>query len=126
MGMLWRESEFEKEYDRWRDRSRWVRDHGTILLANQLSTEDGFRDRQGLLYAKGPIVLHALRQEIGDNAFFTAFKTLLTNRRFKHISTKDVIGVLNHVTGKDYTDWIYRYIAGTEWPDDGQKKKKKR
>ena len=126
MGVLWRESEFEKEYDGWKTRSRWVEDHGTVLLANQLSTEDGLRDRVGLLYAKGPIVLHALRQEIGDDAFFTAFKTLLSNRRFKHISTQDVISVVNHVTGKDYTDWIHRYIAGTDWPDQDKKKKKKR
>ncbi len=126
MGQLWRESEFEKEYDGWRDRSRWVQDRGSILLANQLSTEDGFRDRQALLYAKGPIVLHALRREMGDNPFFTAFKTLLTNRRFQHISTQDVISVVNYVTGEDYTDWIHRYIAGTEWPELETTKTKKR
>ena len=126
MGILWRESEFDKEMDRWRDASRWVGDSGTILLANQLSTMAGLRDRQGLLYAKGPLVLHALRQEIGDNAFFTAFKTLLSNRRFQHITTQDAIAVINMASGKDYTDWIHRYIAGTEWPDQGKKKKKKK
>jgi hypothetical protein len=83
---------------------------------------------QIFLLDMGPLVLHALRQELGDNAFFSSFKTLLSNRRYQHLTIKDAISVVNFVTKQDYTGFADRYILGTEMPDvktlKGKKKRK--
>lgn len=70
-----------------------------------------------------PSFLHALREEIGDKAFFAAFKNVLDDHRFKHITTLAVIDAVNRASGKDYTEWFYRYVAGTEWPEQRKKTK---
>jgi hypothetical protein len=126
MGILWRESKFEDIVQEWVQNSNDVKDHSSLLLANQLSGDGAFRDRWQLLYNKGPLVLHALRQEMGDNAFFSAFKTLLSNRKYQHLTTKDVVSVLNYVTKEDYTGFADRYILGTEMPDIKELKGKKK
>lgn len=129
MGLLWKDKEFDDQLRDWRDETRFLKDTASVMLAGQMSGGEWWRDRRALLYAKGPLVLHALREEIGDQAFFTAFKTLLTNRRFQHITTTDAISVINHVTKRDYTAWMERYLMGTDSPGErkkgGKKKKKK-
>lgn len=70
-----------------------------------------------------PSFLHALREEIGDKAFFAAFKNVLDDHRFKYVTTLAVIDAVNRASGKDYTEWFYRYVAGTEWPEQRKKTK---
>jgi hypothetical protein len=78
------------------------------------------------LLAPTSLPIHSRR--LGDSEFFTSFKTLLSNRRHQHLTTKDAISVVNFVTKKDYTGFADRYILGTEMPDvkslKGKKKRK--
>ena len=116
---LWRESEFKKAHGEWRAGSRFVKDTGTVYLADQLSGREGYEGRVKLLYAKGPLVLHALRGEIGDdNQFFTILKSYVKNFNFKTAETRHFIGLTNFITKKDYTPFFDRYLLGTEWPKD--------
>jgi len=114
---LWRESEFKRATTEWKTVSRFVNDKGTVYLADQLSGPEGFEERTRLLYGKGPLVLHALRAEIGDdNQFFTILKSYVKNFYFKSAETRHFIGLTNFITKKDYTDFFNRYLLGTEWP----------
>jgi hypothetical protein len=113
---VWDKSKFEVGVKDWKRRSDGVGKHGTLYLANLLSGSDGFRDRSGLVYGKGPIVLHAFRQEVGDHTFFTIFKSYLKNFDFKHASTKSFLAITNFITKKDYGPWFEKYVFGTEWP----------
>jgi hypothetical protein len=117
MGILGAGDKFDEVYDQWRDRSRSVGDRASIYTANQLTGDDAGRERYELLYNKGPVVLHALRKEVGDDAFFTAFKSLLTNFRFKPIRTEDARAMVEFVTGDEHDEWMDRYVLGTEMPD---------
>lgn len=71
-----------------------------------------------LLYGKGPLVLHALRHDMGDQKF-TKFLFLLTKaaeeKKLK-VSTEDVIQFASAVGGKDYRPFFDRYVYGTEVP----------
>ena len=116
MSKLWHASKFDKALGEWRGNSKFIKDKSSVYLANQLSSEEAHEDRFGLLYAKGPLVLHALRQELGDNAFFTVLKSFVTNFRFKSGETRHFIGVTNFVAKKEMTPFFDRYLLGTEWP----------
>jgi hypothetical protein len=102
----------------WRSPSNFVKDRSTVFMANHLAgikaAEEN--DRVALLYGKGPIVLHALRKELGDQVFFTICKSYIKSFAFKPAGTKDFIELTNFVTKKDYTEWFNRYLLGTEWP----------
>jgi len=116
MGKLWREAEFKKALKDWESGARFVRDKLPVFLANELAGEEAGRDRYALLYSKGPLVLHALRQELGDNAFFTVFKSYLKNFADKPAQTKHVIGITSVVAKKDFGPWFERFLLGPEFP----------
>jgi hypothetical protein len=72
-----------------------------------------------LLYGKGPYVLHALRQEMGDANFKKMLYYLTTQAAKKpgmKVVTEDVILFASALTGEDYHAWFDRYIYGTEIP----------
>ena len=72
-----------------------------------------------LLYGKGPYVLHALRQDMGDPNF-KKMLYFLTKQAAKKpgmkVITEDVILFAGALTGKDYHPWFDKYIYGTEVP----------
>jgi hypothetical protein len=72
-----------------------------------------------LLYGKGPYVLHALRQEMGD-ANFKKMLYFLTAQAAKKpgmkVVTEDIILFASALTGEDYHPWFDRYIYGTDVP----------
>ena len=118
MGKLWRASEFDRALVEWRQRSSHVKDTSSVYMANALSGRRAWEDRTALLYAKGPLVLHALRKELGDPLFFTIMKSYLKNINFKLAETRHFIGLTNFAAKKDYTEWFNRYLLGTEWPKE--------
>jgi len=120
MGKLWRESEFKRALKDWQGRARYVKDTLPVFFANQLAGPEAFRDRIALLYAKGPLLLHALRQELGDDAFFTLFKSYLRNFADKPAQTKHVMGIAGAVAKKDMKPWFDRYLLGPESPPLGK------
>lgn len=117
VGNLWKKSKFNEALGNWRGSSKFVKDKGTVYLANQLSGENAAEDRFGLLYGKGPLVLHALRQELGDQVFFTILKSFITNFTFKPAETRNFVRITSYIAKKDYGPFFDRYILGTEWPE---------
>jgi len=122
------DQEFKSTLREWRSRAAEVKGGGSIYLANHLAGEDeaDYRDRTNLLYNKGPLVLHALRQELGrrlgssekgDKYFQALLRTLLHNFTFQLGSTRDLVGILNQMTGDDWQPWFEKYVYGTETPD---------
>jgi hypothetical protein len=74
-----------------------------------------------LLYGKGPYVLHALRQDMGDENFKRMLYFLTTQAAKKpgmKIITEDVILFANAMTKKDYHPWFDKYVYGTEVPPE--------
>ena len=59
-------------------------------------------------------MLHALREELGDEAFFTIMKSYLTNFRFQPILTKKFLEITNFITKRDYTAWFEERLFGLE------------
>ncbi|HVS03821.1 MAG TPA: M1 family aminopeptidase, partial [Thermoanaerobaculia bacterium] len=93
VGQLIGERKFRDAQDRWKQQAGRLRQADSVYLANRVAGETAFRDRYDLLYARGPLLLHELRGEVGDDAFFTIFKSYLKTFPFAHVQTKDLIAL---------------------------------
>ena len=89
VGQLLGEHKFKAAVRQWKEQAGRVRASESIYLANRIAGEKAYLDRYGLLYAKGPLMFHALREELGDKVFLTLMKSTLTNFHFKHIETRE-------------------------------------
>ncbi|MBC7446635.1 MAG: HEAT repeat domain-containing protein [Hymenobacteraceae bacterium] len=78
-------------------------------------------------YAKGGRVLHMLRHQVGDDAFFAALKLYLTRNRFKSAEISDLRLAFEEVTGEDlhwfFDQWMLRpghaeLTVSHEWAND--------
>lgn len=124
-----RAAAWQSQFTRWKDltRSLGTDPAASIFLADHLPVRNGedFSVRRALLYGKGPVVLHALRKELerhagnvpdGDRLFFTWIRRILKDRHFEVAHTKDVVAILDELTGKPWRPWFERYVLGSETP----------
>lgn len=122
--------EFRKLLRGWISRTRQIGDGGSIYLADHLGADEGeiaaARDRNYLLYSKGPLVLHALRQELGrrldseeqgDRYFFALLRTFLQHVEPRWGESRHLVGILDQITGQPWQPWFERYVYGTEIPE---------
>ncbi|MGJ8664587.1 MAG: M1 family metallopeptidase, partial [Marinicella sp.] len=98
------------------------------LVSNKVLNDDQvYNDAKGPgqdLYQKGALVLHTLRQLIGDDAFFTATRELVYGMKdpkpgmFKPrlSDTNEFIELVNKTTGKDFQWFFDVYLFQAELP----------
>lgn len=86
---------------------------GEAGFASKLYSQpnDVFR-RKANPYGKGASVLHMLRSQLGDQAFFAGLHLLLNRRAEKTAETIDVQRAFEDVSGQDleqfFAQWVYR------------------
>ena len=71
-------------------------------------------ERPATIYNKGGAVLHTLREEIGDTAFWKGVNLYLTRHRFGSVESTDLQAVMEETSGRDL-DWFFEqwvYMAG--------------
>ncbi len=83
------------------------------------------RDRKRYVstaYARGPLVLHELRQEFGTEKIVNVMRALLAEYRTEAICTEDLKMVLEKATGLAFDDYFDLYVYGNaplgEVPED--------
>ncbi|MCO6510716.1 MAG: hypothetical protein J5I65_07970 [Aridibacter famidurans] len=63
-------------------------------------------------YQKGGSVIHMLREEIGDKAFWKGVNLYLTRNRLKNVETPDLISAMEEASGRDlkwfFDQWVYK------------------
>lgn len=116
---------FERQLATWKNWSKAVTDGGSIYLATHLSGTEADADSwQYLLYGRGPLVLHAIRQELvrtkgerqGEAMFLSWLRSYVKSFAYKPASTRHLIGILNQISGQDWQPFFERYVFGTETP----------
>lgn len=117
---------WERQVRDWKTYAKRAGEDTSIYLAPYV--EDGERDLNTylyLLYGKGPLVLHALRQELarqagdaesGDRMFMTWIRSYIKSFTYKTGETRHLIAILDQITGKPWQPWFERYVYGTETP----------
>lgn len=111
---------------RWRGDVRDLHAGASLYLANHLAADDpeDAQDRRRLLYAKGPLVLHALREELkkqageqqGEKQFWIFLRSYLKSFSFTWGGTPYMVAILDKITGQAWQPWFERYVYGTEMP----------
>ena len=71
----------------------------------------------GSVYQRGAFVLVALRDEIGDDAFFTTLRTYVERYTDANVTTEDFISVAEEVSGQDLADIFAIWLYGQELPE---------
>jgi aminopeptidase N len=88
------------------DRERYRRPMVTRTYKN---TNDLF-DRH--LYEKGSLILHMIRRQLGDEAWWRSIHTYLMRHKTKGVETVDLIQAIQDATGKNmrpfFDQWIYK------------------
>ena len=103
----------------WRRRADFANDAAPIALANRVwDPVTRVQIRTGLLYAKGPLLLAALHKELGDETFLTFLKSYQKSFAWKFGTTKNLAGLLQFLTKKDYMPFFEKYYWGTEMPKE--------
>lgn len=69
------------------------------------------------VYARGGLVLHALRLEIGDQAFFETLRTYTTRFGGGNASTADFIATTEEMAGRDLGAFFDAWLYQLELPD---------
>jgi aminopeptidase N len=68
-------------------------------------------DRPATIYNKGGAVLHTLREEIGDEAFWKAVNSYLTKHRYGSVESSDLKEAMEVASGRDldwfFDQWVY-------------------
>jgi len=67
-------------------------------------------------YDGGAVVLHALRQTIGDEAFFTLLRRWVAENNGTSRSTADLIALANEVAGTDLTGFFDEWLFAANTP----------
>ncbi|MEE9219294.1 MAG: M1 family aminopeptidase [Acidobacteriota bacterium] len=104
------EKAFRQKMNSWRKMCvRWEGDL-PIIHAHRASGDNAFRIRQALLYNKGPLIVHMLRSQVGNEKFKAILKKLLTDQRGKWIDTEDfretVESVVGYRMGWFFDQWV--------------------
>ncbi|MCB0738958.1 MAG: M1 family metallopeptidase [Bacteroidetes bacterium] len=76
-------------------------------------------------YQKGAWFLHMLRNEIGDEQFWTVLKTYYLTYELSNASTQDFAKVVNRITGEDFTAFFNQWLRTTGHPKLKVKVKKR-
>ena len=108
---LWNEHEFGREKA---DAEHYISQQGYLYEAQSGKKEPLIRyfydDREDMFdshsYNKGGQVLHMLRQEVGDAAFFASIKLHLERNKFRSAEIHDLRMAFEETTGRDL-NWFF-------------------
>ena len=71
-------------------------------------------DYGAVVYGKGPLYFHALRQEVGDDQFWTILQAYFSRHRYGVARPEDWLAAVKAVTGQKYRAIYEQWIQGDE------------
>ena len=101
--------------NRWQTPVTYAANNGLDAVVNQPASAFGAGRYETIVYAKAALFFHAVRQEVGDEAFFRILQTYVQRYRFREVQPGDFISLAERLSGKSlqavYNEWILSYIA---------------
>jgi aminopeptidase N len=89
--------------------------HGLFNKKANASDDDSMFDT--VTYQKGGAVVHTLREELGDEAFWKGVNIYLNNNRLKNVETTDLKAAMEEASGKELGWFFDQWIYGSGHPD---------
>lgn len=113
--LLWIEHEFgSNAYDDAVDQRTAAAEEAGLLPPGDPPPEALFN--RGV-YQRGGLTVAALREEIGDEAFFATLVTYTDRFAYGNASTADFIGVAEEVSGRDLSEFFTTWLYDPDIPD---------
>lgn len=69
------------------------------------------------LHARGALVLHALRGEVGEETFFEILRTFYSENAYGNVATADFVAVAEALSGRELDDLFDAWLYGERIPD---------
>ena len=63
-----------------------------------------------LVYGKGAILFHEVRQEMGDEMFFESLKRYLENNKFQNAKSEDLFKAYRETTGQSWEEFFKQWL----------------
>ncbi len=96
--------------NRWEVPLAYARENGLDTIVGQPASGFGPVNYETMVYAKSALFFHALRQEMGDIAFFKLLRTLVSKYRYQILTPDDLLAEARRASGRDvmpvYRQWI--------------------
>lgn len=110
----------------WKHAASFAADAAPIPMASRVYVKDDALQRseirRGLLYGKGPLVLDALRRDLGDAAFLDVLGAYQKSHAWGFGSTRSVADLLAARTSRDFMPFFDQYYWGMNMPSPGSEK----
>ncbi len=69
------------------------------------------------LYQKGGLVRHMIRYLLGDEQYYLALKTFLTDHAYQCADTHDLINSITKATGRNLREFFEQWVFGAGFPE---------
>ncbi len=97
-------------YNRWEIPVTYAKDNGLDTIVGQPASGFGPGNYETMVYAKSALFFHALRQEMGDAAFFKLLHALTSDYRYQVLTPEALLQEAQKISGKNlepvYRAWI--------------------
>jgi aminopeptidase N len=116
---LWEEHYYGADaaaYRYWRDQNNWMPSRQLYPVPIVTRDIDDSVEYVGNVYDKGGWVLHMLREQLGDDAFFGALKHYLEANRLENVVTADLAKAVEESTGTNVDQFFDQWIYGAGAP----------
>jgi aminopeptidase N len=130
---LWEEHRYGVDasgYSYWREQNSWMLSRELYLIPIVTRDIDDSVEYVGNVYDKAGWVIHMLREQMGDEAFFRALKHYLEANRLQNVVTADLAKAIEESSGSNvdqfFDQWIYgagapRFTVRSTYDDAGKK-----
>jgi len=88
--------------------------HG--LFNQKAANVDTLFDNAAVTYDKGGVVIHTLREQIGNDAFWKAINTYLNRHKFANVETPDLRKAMEETSKQDLGWFFDQWVYGTGYP----------
>ncbi len=116
---LWEEHEYGVDaaaYHSWREQNNWMPSKDLFPIPIVTRDINDPVEYVGNVYDKAGWVLHMLRSQLGDEAFFRAIKHYLEANRLQNVVTADLVKAIEESTGTNVDPFFDQWIYGAGAP----------
>ncbi len=130
---LWEEHYYgvdASSYRYWRDQNTWMQSRELYAIPIVTRDINDSVEYVGNVYDKAGWVIHMLREQMGDEAFFRALKHYLEANRLQNVVSADLSKAVEESSGTNvdqfFDQWIYgagapRFTVRSTYDDSGKK-----
>ena len=116
---LWEEHYYGADaaaYRYWRDQNSWMPSRELYPIPILTRNIDDSVEYVGNVYDKAGWVIHMLREQMGDDAFFAALKHYLEANRLQNVVTADLVKAIEDSSGRNVDQFFDQWIYGAGAP----------